>query len=348
MCGGYDPARFVNLPVELATNLQCSICQDIYREPVVSQRCGHSFCRLCIEKFIISTTSEKNKRNGSTGSTGSTDSSSSGCCCCPQCRLPFQRKQPQLLEFLTTLIDIDSHNNSNNTTTASSSSGNDTNKATNNSVVIIGDYQLTRNYALDSIVGELLIKCKYSGLGCPQVLPVRSMAEHYRQCLAGCCPDCGLKLYGIDGITGDHHQQQQPKQQHNCIDRLKSELTDQREYIKRLENNNNNNRQQLDPETISQFVCLTNIMSGYVGLVAVVLVALILWAIYALIYWLTGSHWLTIGIIGTVICLTIFKTLVEDNKNKPKVNGQSSASASAAAAAQGSVAKPLSAPVLTV
>lgn len=40
--------KFVNEPAALI----CPVCQKIFREPVISVRCGHTFCQQCIESMI--------------------------------------------------------------------------------------------------------------------------------------------------------------------------------------------------------------------------------------------------------------------------------------------------------
>ena len=42
------PTKFVDEPQALL----CPICKKIFHEPVISIKCGHTFCRLCIEEMI--------------------------------------------------------------------------------------------------------------------------------------------------------------------------------------------------------------------------------------------------------------------------------------------------------
>lgn len=42
------PTKFVEQPPALI----CPVCQGIFREPVISVKCGHTFCRACIEEVI--------------------------------------------------------------------------------------------------------------------------------------------------------------------------------------------------------------------------------------------------------------------------------------------------------
>ncbi|XP_068107946.1 E3 ubiquitin-protein ligase TRIM11-like [Hyperolius riggenbachi] len=60
---------------DLSEELKCSLCQTIYTDPV-SLRCGHNFCRVCIDRVLDS-------QEGSAGYT------------CPQCRKRF-RDRPGL------------------------------------------------------------------------------------------------------------------------------------------------------------------------------------------------------------------------------------------------------------
>ncbi|XP_054153396.1 uncharacterized protein LOC128952083 [Oppia nitens] len=51
--GGYEPKRFIGLEDWLAKELECSICLHIFRQAVDTQ-CGHTFCRLCIQRIVVS------------------------------------------------------------------------------------------------------------------------------------------------------------------------------------------------------------------------------------------------------------------------------------------------------
>lgn len=42
------PTKFVEEPPAL----MCPVCKKIFREPVISIKCGHTFCRMCIENII--------------------------------------------------------------------------------------------------------------------------------------------------------------------------------------------------------------------------------------------------------------------------------------------------------
>ncbi|XP_075711725.1 E3 ubiquitin/ISG15 ligase TRIM25-like [Rhinoderma darwinii] len=64
----------------LRDELDCSICLDIFRDPV-TLRCGHNFCRVCIDQFL-DTRDE------------------SGLYSCPECREEF-RERPALLRNIT-------------------------------------------------------------------------------------------------------------------------------------------------------------------------------------------------------------------------------------------------------
>ncbi|KAM5170577.1 E3 ubiquitin-protein ligase TRIM39-like [Mantella aurantiaca] len=56
----------------LSAELECSVCLDIYTDPVMLQ-CGHNFCRLCIDRVL-------NTPDGSGGYS------------CPECREEFQER----------------------------------------------------------------------------------------------------------------------------------------------------------------------------------------------------------------------------------------------------------------
>ena len=42
------PTKFVEEPVALL----CPVCKKVYTEPVISIKCGHTFCKSCIEELI--------------------------------------------------------------------------------------------------------------------------------------------------------------------------------------------------------------------------------------------------------------------------------------------------------
>lgn len=65
---GFDRNRFVGLPDNIAEGLTCSICLNVFSNPVITE-CYHTFCKRCLQQTI---------HNGS-------DS-------CPQCR---QRLSPK-------------------------------------------------------------------------------------------------------------------------------------------------------------------------------------------------------------------------------------------------------------
>ena len=43
------PTKFVNQP---SNSLYCQICQKLFHDPVISIRCGHTFCRPCLENHV--------------------------------------------------------------------------------------------------------------------------------------------------------------------------------------------------------------------------------------------------------------------------------------------------------
>ncbi|XP_056373624.1 E3 ubiquitin-protein ligase TRIM11-like [Hyla sarda] len=64
----------------LRDELVCSICLNIYTDPV-TLRCGHNFCRVCIDQFLNT-------------------QDQSGVYSCPECRAKFQ-KRPALMRNIT-------------------------------------------------------------------------------------------------------------------------------------------------------------------------------------------------------------------------------------------------------
>ncbi len=49
---GYESERFVNLSQSEKCELTCSICQDIFRCPVVANCCLQTFCEECINDWL--------------------------------------------------------------------------------------------------------------------------------------------------------------------------------------------------------------------------------------------------------------------------------------------------------
>jgi hypothetical protein len=49
---GYDLSRFVDLTHTDVSELTCSICQDIFRNPVVANCCLQTFCEYCIKEWL--------------------------------------------------------------------------------------------------------------------------------------------------------------------------------------------------------------------------------------------------------------------------------------------------------
>jgi hypothetical protein len=50
---GYEINRFVDLSQSDAEELTCSICQDIFRNPVVTKCCLQTFCEQCINDWLL-------------------------------------------------------------------------------------------------------------------------------------------------------------------------------------------------------------------------------------------------------------------------------------------------------
>lgn len=48
MTASDKPTKFVEEPQALL----CPVCNHVFREPVISIKCGHTFCRCCIEAMI--------------------------------------------------------------------------------------------------------------------------------------------------------------------------------------------------------------------------------------------------------------------------------------------------------
>jgi hypothetical protein len=49
---GYELSRFVDLTQNDAEEYTCSICQDIFRNPVVTNCCLQTFCEQCINDWL--------------------------------------------------------------------------------------------------------------------------------------------------------------------------------------------------------------------------------------------------------------------------------------------------------
>lgn len=50
MSAGQCPTKYVSEP----SPLLCPVCKSVFNEPIISVRCGHTFCRSCIEYLIKS------------------------------------------------------------------------------------------------------------------------------------------------------------------------------------------------------------------------------------------------------------------------------------------------------
>ena len=79
-----------------------------------------------------------------------------------------------------------------------------------NNLVIICGYIFTRNLMVNSMVNELIVKCKYELNGCKQTMELSWLNTHLKECEHRMCKICDLT---IDEENGDH----------NCLERLKSE-----------------------------------------------------------------------------------------------------------------------------
>ncbi len=49
---GYDKNRFVDLSQSDAEEYACSICHDIFRNPVVTNCCFQTFCDQCVNEWL--------------------------------------------------------------------------------------------------------------------------------------------------------------------------------------------------------------------------------------------------------------------------------------------------------
>jgi hypothetical protein len=49
---GYELSRFVDLNQSDAEEYTCSICQDIFCNPVVTNCCLQTFCERCINEWL--------------------------------------------------------------------------------------------------------------------------------------------------------------------------------------------------------------------------------------------------------------------------------------------------------
>jgi hypothetical protein len=49
---GYELSRFVDLSRNDSEEYICSICQDIFRNPVVTNCCLQTFCEQCINDWL--------------------------------------------------------------------------------------------------------------------------------------------------------------------------------------------------------------------------------------------------------------------------------------------------------
>jgi E3 ubiquitin-protein ligase TRAF7 len=47
---GLRPTKYVSEP----SPLLCPVCKNVFSEPIISVKCGHTFCRSCIEDLIRS------------------------------------------------------------------------------------------------------------------------------------------------------------------------------------------------------------------------------------------------------------------------------------------------------
>ena len=63
---GIDRRRVVGKDEEELDEFTCSICQDIFDEPVVTQCCRQSFCTVCINEWLEDNNTCPNDRKGLT------------------------------------------------------------------------------------------------------------------------------------------------------------------------------------------------------------------------------------------------------------------------------------------
>ena len=49
---GYERDRFVNISESEETELTCSVCHQIFRNPVIVDCCLQAFCEVCIHEWL--------------------------------------------------------------------------------------------------------------------------------------------------------------------------------------------------------------------------------------------------------------------------------------------------------
>ena len=69
---------------DLREELKCSICVDLFKQPVSLPACGHTFCRVCIEAYLQHLSTPTQSKEVTTGG----DKMTVACVHCPLCRRP--------------------------------------------------------------------------------------------------------------------------------------------------------------------------------------------------------------------------------------------------------------------
>ena len=89
---------------------------------------------------------------------------------------------------------------------------------------IFNEYSFARNYKINGIINELIIKCDFEFNGCPQKVQVGQLVQHLKVCPNRFCNICGF-------IAG-------PVSQHNCFELMKSDRNEWKRIAIKAEKEN--------------------------------------------------------------------------------------------------------------